>query len=263
VKKYFRILSLSWQNGLAYRADVILWRFRQFLNSLMSLTVWSVIFTQENSLFGYSKDQMITYIFIAAFLQGFILATSLHGLASRVYSGELSALLLKPISLFAYFSMEELADKAKNVFFVLIESAILFVIFKPILVIANFGQLLLFILWAMGGAVLNFFFSLLFGTLGFWSPETWGPKFLFFILADFSAGKLFPLDIMPELLQKFIFMTPFPYLAFMQTQLFLGKLSSSETIYHTLVLFSWIVALSLINKFLWKKGLRHYEAAGQ
>jgi len=263
VKKYLRILSLSWQKGLVYRADIALWRFRQFLNSLMSLTVWNVIFAQGNDLFGYSKDQMITYIFIAAFLQGMILATSLHGLASRVYSGEISFLLLKPITLFSYFSTEEIADKIKNVFFVIIESLVLFFLFKPVLIFPEGGQLILFIIWTMGGVILNFIFSLLFGTLGFWSPETWGPKFLFFIFADFSAGKLFPLDIMPEIIQNMLFLTPFPYLSFMQTQMFLGKLDMTQTLHHSIVLLSWIGILSFINHLLWKKGLRSYQAAGQ
>jgi len=263
VNSYLRLLSLSWQNGLVYRANLLMWRFRQFLGSVMSLSVWSVLFTSQTDLFGYNRSEMISYIFVAALLQGLILASALHGLAQRIYSGEISTLLLKPISLFSYFAVEEIADKARNVFFTIIESGILIVLFQPQIILPPSEVFALFLLWALGGVLLNFLFSLLFGTLGFWSPETWGPKFLFFIFVDFSAGKLFPLNILPDWLQSILFFTPFPYLTFMQTQLFLGKIPVDEIAFHSTILLIWIILFTIANKYLWQKGLRSYAAQGQ
>ncbi|MDQ5951219.1 MAG: viologen exporter family transport system permease protein [Patescibacteria group bacterium] len=112
--KYLQILKLSWQNGFVYRVSLFMWRFRQFLSSVMSLTIWSVIFSSQSEVLGYSQDQMITYIFLSAFLQSFILATALNGLSGRVYSGEISGLLLKPVNLYAYLASEDIADKLRN-----------------------------------------------------------------------------------------------------------------------------------------------------
>jgi ABC-2 type transport system permease protein len=263
MEKYLTLLKLSWQNGLVYRTSVIMWRLRQFLSTLMSLTVWNVIFQSNDQAFNYSQSSMTTYIFLIAFLQSLVLSSALLGLSGRIYSGEISNHLLKPINIYAYFATEELADKLKNVGFLLLETFALFVIFKPVILFPDFPILLLFLVWAVLAVILNFFITLIFGSFGFWSPNTWGPRFLFFMILNFTAGKLFPLDILPNIIQKVLYMTPFPYLSFVQIQLFLGNYSSQEMITHSSKLIFWIVFLGIITALLWKKGFKNYDAAGR
>ncbi|MEX0895452.1 MAG: ABC-2 family transporter protein [Patescibacteria group bacterium] len=262
MSKYIQLFSLYWQNGLVYRTNLILWRFRQFLSALMALTVWSVVFTGQEQVFGYDTGGMIAYVFIASFLQSLVLATALHGLAQRVYSGEVSMLLTKPINFFGTLAIEDLADKSRNILFIFVEMGLLYLLFMPTIPLPGLQTWLIFGLLASMGAVLHFIISLLFGTLGFFSPETWGPKFLFFVIVDFTAGKLFPLDILPEVVQKILFLTPFPYFSFVQTQVFLEKYTQPELLNHILVLAGWLIGLSVLNSWLWKKGMREYTAAG-
>jgi ABC-2 type transport system permease protein len=261
--KYINLFFVTWQNGLVYRLSVLLWRLRQFLTTLMGLTVWSVIFANQEQVLNYSGSEMITYIFLVGILQSLILASILNGLAQTIYSGNLSYELLKPVNIFAYLGVQDLADKAKNFLFILLETAILFFLFKPSVVVPDVATLGIFSLWIIGGIIINFWISLLFGSLGFWSPETWGPRFLFFMFLDFTAGRLFPLDILPKFIQNIVFVTPFPYFSFVQTQLFLGKLSSMEVLRHSLVMTAWIIGLGLLVKVIWSRGLKDYAAAGR
>lgn len=263
MNKYLTLLQLSWQNGLVYRTSVIMWRLRQFLTTLMSLTVWTVIYQGNSQAFNYTESSMITYIFLVSFLQSMILASALNGLAQRVYSGEISNHLLKPINLFGYLAIEEVADKAKNIGFLITEILILFMIFRPSIVFPSGELFAMFIIWSLLGVILNFIITLLFGAFGFWSPDTWGPRFLFFMILNFTAGKLFPLDILPDVIQKILYLTPFPYLSFLQIQLFLNRLTTSEIVTHSLGLLFWIGLLGSTVALLWKKGLKSYESAGR
>jgi len=263
MQKYLTILKITWQEGLVYRFSLFTWRLRSFLSSLTSLTVWTVIFTSNSSAFNYSKESMITYVFLVAFLQSVIIASSLNGLANRIYSGEISNYLLKPLNLYWLFVTQEIADKFRNVLFLTIETLLLFAIFKPMVVFPNTENFLIFIIWCFGGLIMNFIISLLFGSIGFWSPQVWGPKFLFFMILDFTAGRLFPLDILPIYLQKIIYLTPFPYLSFIQIQLFLGNLTEQEIIKHTFLLIFWIVFLGIVTNIVWKKGLKTFESVGR
>ncbi len=264
MKKYLQLFQLSWQNGMVYRTSLLLWRLRQFLSTLMSLSIWTVIFSDSSSNFGYSQPEMITYIFLSSFLQSLILATALHSLADRVNSGEITNYLLKPLSLFGYFAIEDLADKLRNIFFICIETTILFLIFRPTLpTFPDASTFSFFMVLALLGVVLHFIITLLFGALGFWSPESWGPKFVFFMFVDFTAGKLFPLNILPSAIQHIIFFTPFPYFSFIQTQAFLGKFDQATLLQHTAMLMLWIVIMGSITTFVWKRGLKDYSSAGR
>lgn len=261
--KYWQIFTTSWQNGFTYRVSFFLWRLRNLLSTLMSLTIWTVLFAGQQTAFGYSQEQMVSYVFLISVLQSIILASLLHGLANTVYSGDLSKHLLKPISLYWYLAAEETADKLKNLAFTLLEAVLLFYLFKPVLVLPDLPTLALFGLWTLGGALLFFWIQLLFGTLGFWSPDTWGPRFLFFMIVDFAAGKLFPLDILPATVRSIVSFTPLPYLSYIQIQLFLGRLSSTEIWHHSFGIAIWIVLLGGLAHWMWKRGLRDYAAAGQ
>lgn len=263
MNKYLTLYSLSWQNGFVYRASLFIWRLRQFLSSFMALTVWSVFYQTDSSSLNYSHETMITYIFLVGVLQSIIMATSLHGLADRIYSGDFSNDLLKPVNYFAYFFTQELADKSKNIFFIIVETAALYLIFKPTISFPSTEIVFLFSFWALLGMLMNFCVSLLFGALGFWSPETWGPRFLFFILIDLTAGKLFPLDILPTTIQKILLFTPAPYLSFIQTQLFLGRIPQTEILMITGKFVLWLITLMILVKLIWEKGIKIYGAMGR
>lgn len=263
MKKYFTLLQLSWQNGLVYKTSLFLWRLRQFLSSIMALTIWSVVYASGTHTFGYSRDQMISYVFLASVLQSIVIATSLNGLTGRIYSGDISNQLLKPVNIFGYLITEEIADKLKNFLFILVESAILFLLFRPHLIVPDVTHATFFVLSTLLGILLHFCIQLIFGSFGFWSPDTWGPRFLFFMFLDFTAGKLFPIDILPKMLQHFIFLTPFPYLSFVQTEIFLMRLQTLQMIQSLFVLVCWIALTGFFALKLWKVGLKNYTAAGQ
>ncbi len=263
VKKYWMIFQLSWQNGLVYRTSLIIWRIRQMLSTLMALTIWSVVFTNQTSVFNYNQTEMTSYIFLVSILQSMILASSLHGLAGNIYSGQISHFLVKPQRIFATFAMEEIADKAKNVLFSLAEGALLYAIFQPLFLAPDFSVIMITLIWTLLGVLIHFYISIIFGTLGFWSPETWGPKFLFFMIVDFTAGKLYPLDILPRSLQNILMLTPFPYLSYVQIQLFLGRLDPARLLWCWIGIISWTFITWFFARTLWHKGAHSYDAAGQ
>jgi ABC-2 type transport system permease protein len=261
--KYWLLLTVSWQNQFVYRASLFVWRIRNFLSTIVALTVWTVLYGDSGRLFGYGHSDMITYIFLIAILQGFIISTALNGLASQVYSGQITYQLLKPINFFAYLATDDIADKLKNILFVLLESTALYFLFLPKLSFPDFPTLILFLLWIVLGIIIHFLINLLFGAIGFWSPDVWGPKFLFYMLLEFTSGKMYPLDILPTFIQRFFYFTPFPYLSYAQTQLFLGRLDTSRMASITGAMIIWIVGLTIIVKNVWSRGLRDYTASGQ
>lgn len=261
--KYLTLLSISWQNGFVYKASVFLWRLRMFLSNFLVLSVWTVIFSNQNQAFGYQSHEIISYVFITAVLHSVILTTSLGGLSSTIYSGDLSNLLLKPIGIFKYLLTDDIADKLKNFIFGLIEILILFFIFQPELFLPNLINGFIFLIWVIAGIAINFLITLLLGAVGFWSPDSWGPRFLFFMFVDFAAGKLYPLDILPNIIQKIIYLTPLPYLTFAQTQLYLNKMTFNDIVFNSLALTFWIILLTLIVKKVWSNGLKEYASMGR
>lgn len=262
MKKYWVLLQLSWQNGFVYRISLLMWRIRRFLYSLMALSVWSSIFTNNASVAGYTNDQMTAYILLTSFLQSVVLSSVLNGLSNDVYSGRISQYLLKPQSLFGYFAMLDTADKIKGTVFTFIEVVLLLWLFQPELVLPSLAVSVMVIIMTLMATALNFAISMLFGAMGFWTPDVWGPRFIFFMIVQFAGGQLFPLDILPKFMQTFFYLTPFPYLTYVQSQAFLGNLTWPEMWLQLGLVTLWAVGLWLLAQAIWKKGLKDYAAAG-
>ncbi len=261
--KYIQFLTISWQAGLAYRSGMILWRIRGLLVTIMALSLWSSIFASNGQVLNYTAAQMNTYIFLVSVLQSVILATALHGLAGTIYHGDLSYWLLRPLNVLGGLFVHDLADKLRNFGFALLESAAFIWLLQLNIASPTPATLWLFGLWTILAVGLNFIITVLFGCLGFWTNDVWAPKFLFFMLIDATAGKLFPLDILPSAVQTVVRYTPFPYLSYYQTQLFMNRLPPEQFLGHTLALFAWCLGLGALTLVIWKRGLRDYEAVGR
>ncbi len=263
MRKYLTLFQMYWQNSWVYPISFVFWRLRQFLLTFAALTMWATIYQHQVHSFGYTRDAMISYIFLTGFLQSLILATQTSDLAQQIYTGDISNILLKPLNIFAYLMTREAADKFLNFTFVIIETIIFYFLFRPTIIMPPPATFLLFSLSVFLGALLLFLIMLLMGTIGFWSPDTWGPRYLFYMFIDFTAGKLYPLTIFPQWFQRILFFTPFPYLTYIQTQIFLGTFSASESTQALLVLSGWIIGIFLLFHHFWRTGMNEYGAVGR
>ena len=83
------------------------------------------------------------------------------------------------------------------------------------------------------------------GVMGFWTAQSWGPRFCFEILLEFCAGAYFPIDVLPKAAQKILMTLPFPYLVFfVPSSIYLGRIQGGAIVSCLLHQVFWIVALS-------------------
>lgn len=264
MRKYIILARLSWSNGFVYRLNFIMWRVRQVLSLLTAYFLWQAVFQNQTKVFGYSSSQMLTYIMIAGLLQAVILSSRSIDLAGVINSGDLSNILIQPISNFWYWFSRDVADKILNIIFSIGELALLYFILRPPL----FFPLVLPVILVLSvvlflSTFLYYLINYLFGLLGFWTPQTWGARFVLFVVLQFVAGNMFPLDVLPAALLRVLNLTPFPYLIYFPTQVYLGRLSFPQIGSGLIATALWIVSFSVIVKLAWKRGLARYNAEGR
>jgi ABC-2 type transport system permease protein len=182
---------------------------------------------------------------------------------SEIAKGKLSELLLKPISHLGYWAIQDAAMKSLNIVFAIPEVLLFsWLVSAPFYLPQNSLTFLWFALSVVGGIVLYFQMSYLLGVMGFWTSQSWGPRFCFEIFLEFSAGAYFPIDLLPSAAQKLISMLPFPYLVFYPVSIYLERLSADMILscfIHQLV---WIGILSFMVHKIWNVGLKRYAAEG-
>lgn len=263
MRKYFLIFTNSLSEYFAYRLNFILWRVRVVISILITYFLWDSVFAGNSEVFGYSQARMLTYVILLTFLTGVVLSTQTHRVASEINLGELSKFLLKPVNYFAFNLARDLSDKFLNTTFSIFEIILLVLILRPPLILqTSLYWLTLFVVAIVLATILFFEISLILSFIGFWSKETWAPRFIFFILITFLAGTYFPLDIFPRPIYQFLQLLPFTYIVFFPLKIYLGELTSSSLQTGLVVVSIWLVLLFFMIKILWQKGLKIYTAEG-
>ncbi len=247
MKKYFQVFKISFQQEFVYRVNFIMWRFRNILQIFLVFFLWDTVFTQPGrEIFGYDRTHILTYVFGLLIVRGIVLSARSIEVAGEISRGELSNYLLKPASYFKYWLSRDISSKALNLVFAAVETTLLFFILKPPFFLQTNPTLIVGFIFALALAVF-IYFVLLFITssVPFWVPEAgWGMHFLVTAVAvEFLSGALFPLDILPGVIQSILNYTPFPYLIFFPLQVYLGRITGFALVRGLFVSSFWAVAL--------------------
>jgi ABC-2 type transport system permease protein len=111
--------------------------------------------------------------------------------------------------------------------------------------------------------LINSTFSFILGGLGFWLTEIWGLTAIRVLAIGVLSGTVFPLDILPDSVQKIFLYSPFPYLSYVPSQILLGReVAGISSTWAILIALSWLCFFAVVMYFVWKKGLEKYTAVG-
>ncbi len=263
MRKYWEVFKIAWQQNLIYRLNFFLWRVRNVLQLLLVYFIWWSVFHSQTEVFGYTISTIITYILVASLIRAIVLSTRVTDLMNQINDGSVVNFLIKPLGFIKYYLSREVADKLFNILFYITEVTILVLIFKPqVLIQTNIFVLVPFCLAIIGALVIYFCINFIISLTSFWFENSWGPLFLMSIFLEGFGGGLFPIDILPKGIFNVLMITPFPYLIYFPSKLYLGTLNDTEIIYGFIIILVWIVSLLLLMKITLRAGFRHFSAVG-
>lgn len=264
MNKYLLVIQNTWFEIVTYRLNFAMWRIRTVLQLLSVYYLWSALATQGNTVFGYTYSQILTYILGTSFIGSIIFATRTQEIGDNINNGDLSIFLIRPINYFGYWFSRDIGDKAMNIAFSIVELFFLYIVLHPpIFIQANIIVILLMILSVFFAVILQFLIGCLLGMIGFFSPEVWAPRFIYYILLTFLAGSLFPMDIFSGMFRSILELLPFQYLLYFPLKIYLGQMKISGILQGISIMTLWIFLLGLLLKYFWKKGLKEYSAVGR
>ncbi|KKR44983.1 MAG: hypothetical protein UT93_C0002G0006 [Candidatus Woesebacteria bacterium GW2011_GWF1_40_24] len=266
MRKYFHIFKISFEEELAYKWNFILWRFRNVLQIFLTYFLWSTVYSDPTrQIFGYDRTEILTYVFGIMIVRALVLSAKAMSVGNDVASGDLSNYLVKPMNYFKYWMTRDIASKALNLIFASVEFAVLFIILKPPFFFQkDFGVILAFLVSIILAMLIYFLILFLLGSIPFWVPEIgWGSHFLVtVVIVEALSGSLFPINILPEVLQSIILATPFPYLIYFPVQVYLGNITGWALFGGLLIAISWVGVLWTFLNIVWQKGLKVYQSFG-
>lgn len=267
VKKYWHVIGIGIQNNLTYRFNFLARTLFGLIPLIAVLYLWRTIFESKgagSSVGTYSLAQMISYYLLVTVVDALTAVNEDDWqIAADIKDGNISQFLLKPIDYLWYRLCLFFSGRVTYLAITAVPLAIfIFCLRKYFALPADWLTLLLFLFSVVLTALLQFFMSYVMAMLAFWVLEVSTFIFILFAFEYIASGHLFPLDILPPILERVLFFTPFPYQLYFPISIYMGKMNGAELAQGLAMQIAWLVLAYGLARFAWNRGIRKYSAVG-
>ena len=256
-KKATALLIAYYAHMLEYRAEIFLWALSGSLPIIL-MGVW--IQASQNSDFGLNSADFARYFFSVFLVRQFTSIWVIWEFEREVVEGKLSFLLLQPLDPVWHHVARHLAEKMTRIPLVILFGSLFFLLYPNAIWLPSWQDILLSIGAVVMAFVLRFMIQYTFAMLAFWTERASAIQQFWYLFYLFFSGMIAPLEVFPTNMRAILEWTPFPYLIHLPAALLIGL--PTNFIRSIFIILGWSIFFFIVNRLLWKKGLKHYSGMG-
>jgi len=245
------LLRVGVAETVAYRAEFLVWILTTTL-PLVMLALWTSV-ASEAPFRNYTSADFIAYYLAGLIVRNLTGSWVAWQISEEIRMGAMSMRLLRPIHPFVAFSVSHLALPIAVV--LLLSSGASALATEPLQLVLAVPSLAL--AWLI---TFSFLFGL--GTLGFLFTKTMALLNLYFGLFSLFSGYLMPIPLLPPVLREIAEYSPFRFMFSVPVELMTREIGSTELAWLMVGQVAWAIVTLAIALWVWKRGLRRYEAVG-
>jgi len=265
--KYLYGFKLYFLNSFNYRFNAFIKTIFSNLRLLIIIFFWVLIYGGDTQkvLSGFTLAGIITYLVIMDVFGLLIYGLRSSGfvISGMIKSGSLGPALLKPQSLNMLVYFRNLADGVTSTIpQVVLVACIMPFVSRFLVWDVSVLNLVSIVLFLVVGTVSTHLLCSILGYMAFWLEEANSIMWSFMVLFNILTGFFLPLDFFPGWSIRVLELLPFASWGYIQTKLYIGFYPPDEQLLLFAVQIIWVFALLVLNKVVWKKGVKKYSAVG-
>lgn len=243
---YLSYFKLRFNVALQYRFSAIAGILTQFFWGMMLIMIYDAYY-RNNIPISMDLDSLISYIWLG---QSFFLLTRFScadsDISESIITGGVAYEFTKPVSIYGIWFSRLCANKVAGTILRCLP-IILVSIFLPspynLSVPASFMSFILFLLTLVLGALLTVGIAMLIYVIMFYTTSSRGLFNVYAVIAEFFAGSVIPIPLMPEFLQKICYLLPFRLSFDLPFRIYTGNISVSEGIVSVIIQLVWLAVI--------------------
>lgn len=255
------------KDNFAYKGTFYLYIICKVLGVFISYYLWKAIFlsSNKNVLGGFTKDEMIVYIFMSFVCSNMVYISITNKIGSDVVDGSIAINMIKPIS----YKLKLLSESLGELLYKFVVPSLfvwigleIYRVVKLGVPITPIGNILMFLLSSFFSFILYFLFEFCFGMLAFYSTYVWGMEVIKNSVLCFLTGQLIPLTFFPNVIQRVFDFLPFSSMNYIPVMMYIGKINGLDLLFSIVIQVVWIFLLELLSCLLWKKVVKRISVLG-
>jgi ABC-2 type transport system permease protein len=242
-----------------YRAELLLWALSMSLSFIL-MGVWFEASSRADV--GITPENVVRYFFSVFLVRQLTVVWVVWDVEEQVRLGKLSSQLLLPIDPVWRHLMGHIAERFARLPFVVVLVALFFALYPAAFFVPSASSVGLFLLLSLGAFLLRFIIQYTVAMGCFWLERASAIETLHVLLYMFASGAIAPLEAFPVEVREVLMLTPFPYMIWLPARALMGDIDVDVLWRGALVMSAWGVFFLVINRVLWRRGLRRYSAMG-
>jgi ABC-2 type transport system permease protein len=263
---WWTIFKICVEERLVYRGDFALGTLMRFLPIVTQIFLWTAVYASAGTgnILGYTGNDIIAYYLLTMLTRAFSSMPGLAtGIARQVREGEIKKFMIQPIDLLGYLLLARAAHKVVYYLIAAGPFALVFYLCRSYFPGWPPTEIFLAFLYALLlSFFLGFFMEATMGMISFWFLEVSSLLFVLMLFTFFFSGHMFPLEFLPEFWKNLIDFTPFPYLAYFPSAVFLGKVQGDALRNGLIIETAWTIGFLVICRLSMQAGYRRYSGYG-
>lgn len=250
-------LSVYYAYMVEYRAELLFWVLSGSL-PLILMGVWSQ--AASSGSFGFSPLDFTRYFITVFFVRQFSVVWVIWDFEREVVEGRLSSKLLQPLDPVWHHFTGHLSERIARLPFLVLLLGLFFWIYPQAFWLPSVPNGLLAAIVIFMAFTLRFLMQYTFALLAFWTERATAIESFWLLFYLFLSGMVAPLELFPASIRAVVLWLPFPYLIHFPASILLGQVLD---VGHGLkMILGWMLIFVLLNRWLWRRGLKHYSGMG-
>ena len=253
------LLATQYAYMTEYRAELILWALSVSLSFIL-MGVWHEASGRAD--LGITPDDVVRYFFCVFLTRQLTMVWVIWDFESLVLHGRLSGQLLAPIDPVFRLLAGHVAERAARGPFVVVIVVAFFIIAPDARFVPAAADVIAFAAFSLAAFLLRFAMQYTVAMGCFWLERASAIETLNFFFYLFLSGAIAPLETFPEAVRELAMLTPFPYMIYVPSKALMGAIDVDAMLRAAQVMGVWFVFFVIINRILWRRGLRRYSSMG-
>jgi ABC-2 type transport system permease protein len=263
LKIYGEFIRIGFVNILAFRLRYYTGIITYLINVTVYYFIWRAVFASATgSIAGFSLPQILTYVSVGWILRSFYWNTIDQEMAYEVIEGKIAMDLIKPVSVQWMWLARAMGESAFRLILLTAPTAIVVTLLFPVLPPASPLNFALFFVAAVGSFFIMGALNFIIGTCAIPLTSILALIRAKFWLIELLSGLLIPLSFFPRSLQIISAWLPFEHIANTPLQIYLGRLSLTQTLRLLAIEYFWVAALIFLGHLWWTRATRKITIHG-
>jgi ABC-2 type transport system permease protein len=254
------LLRVGVAETVAYRAEFLVWILTTTM-PLVMLALWTSV-ASEGPFRDYSSEDFVAYYLAVLIVRNVTGNWVAWQVSEEVRMGAMSMRLLRPLHPFVAYSVSHLASVPFRSLVALPIAAGLLLGSGAAALTREPLQLALIVPSIALAWLITFSIMFALGALAFFFTKTMALLNLYFLLFSLFSGYLLPLPLLPGWIASIAEVLPFRYMLSVPVELMTRPLGGGEVLALMLGQLAWAAASVAGALWVWRLGVKHYEAVG-